>query len=161
PPSHSPRSLVTDTTTSFSTLAPGRICLFGEHQDYLGLPVIAAAINLHLRAEAERAEEPGFSLDMPDIGERLELDPNQEQQYTYSRDYLRAAINVLRREGLSWPEGYRLTVRGTVPINAGVSSSSALVVMWLRFLLETGQPARPYTAEDLARLGYQTEVKEF
>jgi len=25
---------------------PGRICFFGEHQDYLGLPVIAMAISL-------------------------------------------------------------------------------------------------------------------
>ena len=25
---------------------PGRICLFGEHQDYLGLPVIPMAISL-------------------------------------------------------------------------------------------------------------------
>ncbi len=144
-----------------SILAPGRICLFGEHQDYLGLPVIAAAINLHLRVEAQRTEEPGFSIEMPDIGERLQLDPNQEQTYTHSRDYLRAAINVLRREGLRWPEGYRLTIRGTIPINAGVSSSSALVVMWLRFLLETSRPSRPYSADDLARLGYQTEVTEF
>ncbi len=150
-----------DIAKPFSVMAPGRICLFGEHQDYLGLPVIAAAINLHLRADAERKEEPGFSIEMPDIGERLELDPDREQQYAHSRDYLRAAVNVLRREGLSWTEGYRLTFRGTIPINAGVSSSSALVVMWLRFLLETGRPSRPYTAEDLARLGYQTEVTEF
>ncbi|MBT7422666.1 MAG: galactokinase family protein, partial [Candidatus Marinimicrobia bacterium] len=27
---------------------PGRICLFGEHQDYLGLPVIAMAISLRI-----------------------------------------------------------------------------------------------------------------
>jgi galactokinase len=27
------------------TSTPGRIYLFGEHQDYLGLPVIAIAIN--------------------------------------------------------------------------------------------------------------------
>ncbi|MHA1586217.1 MAG: galactokinase family protein, partial [Candidatus Heimdallarchaeota archaeon] len=26
--------------------APGRVCLFGEHQDYLKLTVIPAAINL-------------------------------------------------------------------------------------------------------------------
>ena len=25
--------------------APGRVCLFGDHQDYLGLPIIACAIN--------------------------------------------------------------------------------------------------------------------
>ena len=27
---------------------PGRICLFGEHQDYLGLPVLAMAISLRI-----------------------------------------------------------------------------------------------------------------
>jgi galactokinase len=32
--------------------APGRICLFGEHQDYLGLPVITAAIDLRLELTA-------------------------------------------------------------------------------------------------------------
>ena len=29
--------------------APGRICLFGEHQDFLGLPVIACAIDLTMK----------------------------------------------------------------------------------------------------------------
>ena len=33
----------------FVSFAPGRVCLFGEHQDYLGLPVIAAAIPLGCR----------------------------------------------------------------------------------------------------------------
>nr|MDO8116777.1 galactokinase family protein [Candidatus Sigynarchaeota archaeon] len=28
------------------SFAPGRICLFGEHQDYLNFPVIAASIDL-------------------------------------------------------------------------------------------------------------------
>ncbi|MBT4369578.1 MAG: galactokinase family protein, partial [Candidatus Marinimicrobia bacterium] len=28
---------------------PGRICLFGEHQDYLGLPVIAMGISLRAK----------------------------------------------------------------------------------------------------------------
>jgi galactokinase len=31
---------------SGSISSPGRICLFGEHQDYLGLPVIPMAINI-------------------------------------------------------------------------------------------------------------------
>ncbi|MCH1575403.1 MAG: galactokinase family protein, partial [Flavobacteriales bacterium] len=30
---------------AFVSSAPGRLCLFGEHQDYLGLPVIAMAMN--------------------------------------------------------------------------------------------------------------------
>jgi len=28
--------------------APGRICFFGDHQDYLGLPVIAATIDRYI-----------------------------------------------------------------------------------------------------------------
>uniref|UniRef100_A0A7S4ELZ7 GHMP kinase N-terminal domain-containing protein n=1 Tax=Pseudo-nitzschia australis TaxID=44445 RepID=A0A7S4ELZ7_9STRA len=32
--------------TTFTAIAPGRLCLFGEHQDYLGLPVIALALPL-------------------------------------------------------------------------------------------------------------------
>jgi galactokinase len=141
--------------------APGRVCLFGEHQDYLGLPVIAAAINLRIGVEAVPRADGLFVLEMPDIGSRLVIDPSVEQTYAHRRDYLRSAVNVLRRERLSWPQGYDIVMRGSIPINAGVSSSSAMVVMWLRFLLETGVPRRACTPEDLARLGYQTEVAEF
>jgi galactokinase len=146
---------------SLRVSAPGRICLFGEHQDYLGLPVIAAAIALRIEVEAIPQAETRFHIEMPDIGERMEIDPNVEQTYAHGRDYLRSAVNVLRREGLTWPQGYRITLRGMIPINAGVSSSSAMVIMWLRFLLAAGVPQRAFTPEDLARWGYQTEVAEF
>jgi galactokinase len=33
---------------------PGRICLFGEHQDYLGLPVIAMAISLRATIRGDK-----------------------------------------------------------------------------------------------------------
>ncbi|MDC0235199.1 galactokinase family protein, partial [Candidatus Marinimicrobia bacterium] len=35
---------------------PGRICLFGEHQDYLGLPVIAMAISLRGKIKGQKRE---------------------------------------------------------------------------------------------------------
>jgi galactokinase len=34
------------------SLASGRTCLFGDHQDYLGLPVIACAINRNIKLTA-------------------------------------------------------------------------------------------------------------
>ena len=34
------------------SLAPGRTCLFGDHQDYLGLPVIACAISRNIKLTA-------------------------------------------------------------------------------------------------------------
>jgi len=111
--------------------------------------------------EATPHPDRRFVVEMPDIQERVEIDPNTEQTYAHKRDYLRSAVNVLRREGLTWPQGYHIVMRGEIPINAGVSSSSAMVIMWLRFLLETGTPRRAFTPEDLARWGYQTEVAEF
>jgi galactokinase len=41
-------------TDSLTVKAPGRICLFGEHQDFLGLPVIAAVIDLHITVSGAR-----------------------------------------------------------------------------------------------------------
>ncbi|MFW9908882.1 MAG: galactokinase family protein, partial [Candidatus Thorarchaeota archaeon] len=37
----------------FRVRAPGRICLFGEHSDYLGLDVIAASIDMEIEITAE------------------------------------------------------------------------------------------------------------
>lgn len=141
--------------------APGRICLFGEHQDYLGLPVIAAAIQLRIGVDANPRSDGLFVIEMPDTGETLTLDPNAEQIYAHHRDYLRSSLNVLRREGKHWPQGYSIVMRSTIPINAGASSSSAMTVMWLQFLLQTAEPRRSFLPEDLARWGYQAEVAEF
>ena len=36
------------------TKAPGRICFFGDHQDYLNLPVIAGTIDRFIEIKGER-----------------------------------------------------------------------------------------------------------
>ncbi len=46
--------------------SPGRICLFGEHQDYLGLPVIAAAISLRLTIKGHHRNDLNVSIHLPD-----------------------------------------------------------------------------------------------
>ena len=141
--------------------APGRICLFGEHQDYLGLPVVAGAVNLRIRIAATPRSDGLFAIDMPDIAESAQLDPSTDQHYAHHRDYWRSAVNVLRREGMTWSRGCNAIVRSEIPINAGVGSSSAMVVMWLRFLVEVADGAPSCDPEQLARWGYQTEVAEF
>ncbi len=147
---------------AFTVSAPGRICLFGEHQDYLGLPVIAAAINRRIRAEVQFSRDGHrLHLDMPDIKERLTLDPSQEQQYTRSRDYLRAGVNVLLREGARFPYGASIRITSNIPMQAGASSSSAMVVMWLRALCEMAEPPMNPDPETLARWGHRAEVLEF
>ncbi|MBC7288773.1 MAG: hypothetical protein H5T86_12205, partial [Armatimonadetes bacterium] len=75
--------------------APGRICLFGEHQDFLGLSVIAAPISLTIRVVARPREDSIFRIEMPDIQDRDEFDGREELEYIRERDYIRSATNVL------------------------------------------------------------------
>jgi galactokinase len=145
---------------------PGRICLFGEHQDYLKLPVITAAINLRLAISGKVQSKRQIEIDLPDIKSK-EVIPlpsaAEEVPYRQERDYFRSMLNVLLRNGLKLDCGYRCEVGGEIPINAGNSSSSALIVAWARFLLEHSQELKTRFAEpaDVARLGHLGEVVEF
>ena len=47
--------------------SPGRICLFGEHQDYLGLPVIAMAMNLRLQIRGRKRNDKKIIINLPNI----------------------------------------------------------------------------------------------
>ena len=51
--------------------APGRITLFGEHQDYLGFSIIAMAISRYIYLEAERIQEIKFIIELPDINDNI------------------------------------------------------------------------------------------
>lgn len=141
--------------------APGRICLFGEHQDYLGLPVIAAAINLRIRLNAVPRADHLCVAHMPDIGQDRVFNLEAENRYANEHDYLPAAINVLRREGVRWPCGYEVTVRSSIPINSGASSSTALQVAWCAFLLAAAGDPRLYDRREIALLAHRSEVVEF
>ena len=60
------------------SIAPARTCLFGDHQDYLGLPVIACAISRYITLTATANDEKAFHIKMPDIhSERTILINNQ------------------------------------------------------------------------------------
>ncbi len=141
--------------------APGRICLFGEHQDFLGLSVIATPISLTIRIEATPRDDMLFNIDMPDIEDHDEFDPREELEYIRERDYIRSATNVLRRAGMEFRRGYDVVITGTIPINAGTSSSSALVVAWVTFLLATQRGDVPHSREQIAKFAHQAEVLEF
>ncbi|GAB4034128.1 mevalonate kinase family protein [Spirosoma jeollabukense] len=141
---------------------PGRICLFGEHQDYLGLPVIAAAISRRISIDAQQAEQPGFRLNLPDIGDVVTIPfDGKPLHYPKIRDYFRSGINVLLREGFTFSKGIEGEVRGNIPINSGTSSSSALLVTWLNVLSQLSDEPQQFSRERLAELAYVAEVLEF
>lgn len=142
------------------SLAPGRTCLFGDHQDYLGLPVIACAINRHIKLTAEENDTKVFKINMVDIGEVRIIDINKIFLELEPRDYFGSSLRVLRRHGCIPNVGYDITVTGNIPINSGTSSSSALLLAWINFLIEAYGVNDEVTPEFIAKMGYVSEVLE-
>lgn len=140
--------------------APGRVCLFGDHQDYLGLPVIAAAINKYLWITARKNEKDHFFIQMPDINQTRKIHIHEPFEKLKKRDYFGSMLRVLKRYGCKPDCGYDIEVKGEIPISAGASSSSALTVAWGLLLLELFGADVPINSDLLCKVAYMAEVKE-
>ncbi|UCE09280.1 MAG: GHMP kinase [Candidatus Thorarchaeota archaeon] len=139
--------------------APGRIVLFGEHSDYIGLDVIPSAITLSITIEVSPREDKVVEVEYLDLDEHDEFRVGQKLSYRHKRDYLRSAFNIMRRKGCTPIRGADLRVRGEMPIAAGLSSSSALsvaAVMAAAYLSDHKMDLR-----DTALTAFDAEVTEF
>ena len=141
--------------------SPGRICLFGEHQDYLGLPVIAASISLRVTIEGQPREDMTVTVDLPDINGEETFSMEGDLTYTKEADYFKSGINTLRKDGFTFSNGCDCVVTGNIPVQAGTSSSSAMVVSWINFLSAMSDQAEELEPRVLADLAYRAEVQEF
>ncbi|MEO6282192.1 MAG: galactokinase family protein [Dyadobacter sp.] len=140
---------------------PGRICLFGEHQDYLGLPVIAAAISRRISIDGEYRDDDKIILHLPDLGLKEEFSLRDTFPYVIQRDYFRSTVNVLKRKGLSFSKGFECVIHGNIPINSGTSSSSALIVSWAHFLDKMSDNPFNFSQKELGEIANAAEVLEF
>ena len=139
---------------------PGRICLFGEHQDYLGLPVIAMAVSLRAKIIGEKRLDQKVIIHMPDI-ERTERFDLNDTEYQKERDYFKSGIRVCKKEGLSFASGFECEINSDIPIKAGTSSSSAIVVSWINFLNQMADEPFKLTKKEIGDLAFKAEVIEF
>jgi galactokinase len=110
--------------------APGRVNLIGEHTDYNGLPVFPMALQRRFRMLFRpRADEtlrlatmdgyPGRSFEIAG-----EIEPYEQGDWG---NYVKASARILaRRYGRL--RGMDILMHSDIPIAAGLSSSSALVV---------------------------------
>lgn len=143
------------------SLVPGRTCLFGDHQDYLGLPVIACAIDKFIKLVAVKNKSACFNISKPDINEQrtIQIDTVNENTVVIG-DHFLAVLKVLKKYNCIPSKGFDITITGTIPINAGLSSSSAVVVAWVQFLLEAFGCDEKVTQEFIAQVAYEAEVVE-
>ncbi|MFW9990541.1 MAG: galactokinase family protein [Candidatus Odinarchaeota archaeon] len=138
--------------------APGRVVFFGEHQDYLGCPVIPAAIDKKIVVTGSIIPDD-YEISLTDMNE-LESFSSRVITYVKPRDYLRSGVKVLQEEGvISEDKGVRAVIYGTIPIQAGLSSSSALCVAWITFLSTLHEQS--LTPMEITRLAHRAEVLEF
>ncbi|APZ47917.1 galactokinase [Polaribacter reichenbachii] len=143
------------------SIAPGRTCLFGDHQDYLGLPIIACAINRHITLKATKNNSDTFNIDLPDINQKRTISIFKDAEKLEKEDFLQSALQVLKRYKCIPNSGYDILITGTIPINSGTSSSSALTVAWIQFLLKAFGPEKFLNPQDIAQLAFEAEVLEF
>ena len=139
--------------------APGRITLFGEHQDYLGLPVIPAAIDLRIQITGQIAEGDEYSILLDDLGHIETFSPTKLDNLP-KRAYLQSSVKTLQQEGII-PSNrvVNAQISSDIPIQAGLSSSSALTVCWIKFLTELfNHPLEPM---EITQLAFKAEVLEF
>jgi galactokinase len=133
------------------TWAPGRIELIGNHLDYNGGPVLAAAIDRGIFVVAGDGSVGAIRATFPDVdGDRIvHVRRPWEPEWQSSRrkpapgDYLRGAIAALARRGYGVRDRMDLVVAGNLPHGIGISSSAALCVGLSRSIAER-QPD-PYT----------------
>lgn len=145
----------------FSVKAPGRICLLGEHQDYLGLEVISGAMNLCVQLTAEPSDQKRkLHVQLQNTGENLIMDTSEYLEPD-GRNYLQSGLNVMLSKGCRFTSGYNITVSGDLPIGKGVSSSSALCVGWIKLLAAIADKTIDLDPLLTAQLAFESEVVRF
>ena len=138
---------------------PGRICLFGEHQDYLGLPVIAMAISKFSSLSGVARKDAKVVIRKPDINNIEEFSLGDDK-YDSKQDIFKSGFNICKRFGFKFSRGFDVTVKSDIPIKAGTSSSSSLLVSWIHFLTRNADNAKNISKQVIGQLAYEAEVIE-
>ena len=140
---------------------PGRICFYGDHQDYLGLPVIAGTINRYIFIKGKPIQSSYFEINLLDFKRSIKVKFSNDPKTIKPGDYFKSVLYVLSKEGIIPNQGYRIDVSGDLPINAGLSSSSSLVVGWIRFLVRAFANEKSITDLQIAKWAVSAEVDFF
>lgn len=153
---------------------PSRLCLFGEHLDYHSLEVITMAIDLRFRAEISKRTDGIAVIMIKDESidtlnqkndylsyEKFEFDLKNELKYNNSRDYFKSCFNVIKKRGYDISCGFDIKMDSDIPIGKGMCSSSTMIVVLIKAVLEAVGADIKDNMSAIAQMGYEAEVTEF
>jgi galactokinase len=120
--------------------APGRVELLGNHTDYNGGLVIAAAIDRRTAFVGRRTsgrQAKVASVQFNDL-DTFSLDQIERSEAGAWTRYVRGVCWALARWHGPFSGGFEAAVSGDVPLGAGLSSSASLQAACASFLIELG-----------------------
>ncbi|MCI4438581.1 hypothetical protein JHC27_01830 [archaeon] len=131
------------TKPKFVASAPGGVDLFNTHQDYKGLPIVAAAVNLRTYVYAVPLDEEKIRIsttkNLSESNELVEYEIDLKEASEKERNpagYLAATIRILRRmeKESSKISGLKIYVRSDAPLDSDILGSGALEVSSIMLL---------------------------
>jgi galactokinase len=138
-----------------TAFAPGRVNLIGEHTDYNQGLALPFAIERGVTVRAEPIPAARVEAHALDLGEADSFPLGCQPEPAHGwRAFLRGAIAELGNAGVRIP-GARLTITGTLPRGAGLSSSAALevsLVLVLTAIAKVPEPDRTALAKLCSRV---------
>ncbi|MEM3368630.1 MAG: galactokinase family protein [Thermoproteota archaeon] len=127
----------------FVASAPGGVDLFNTHQDYKGLPVVAAAVNLRTYVYAVPLNEEKIKISTTEslsgnkeiVEYEIDLKDTSKKEKNYI-EYLAAIIRVLKRmeKESAKINGLKIYIRSDTPISQDISGSGTLEVSSMMLL---------------------------
>jgi galactokinase len=121
--------------SKFTTLAPGRVNLLGEHIDYNDGIVMPVAIDRYVHLECQPIDEPVIQLTAADysrsviiplhsLDDKVDIDGKPLPSFAL---YPAGVASALQKEGFEVP-GLNVVLTSNIPIGSGLSSSAAVEV---------------------------------
>jgi mevalonate kinase len=130
--------------------APGRICLLGDKSDLLGRPVIAAAVTRFLNFEFSRSNDGMLHFHNSNVNASFSRAFNEQKPDEFFK--FLSQISWRLRDRIA---PVRVLTYGDLPIGAGLSSSAACSVGFLRGLNHLFE--LKLTTAQIAELSYDVE----
>lgn len=113
--------------------SPGRVNLIGEHTEYNGAHVLPCAISLGIYGAVKKRTDRLVRLFSKNFSEQgiiqFTLDELDYKSSHGWANYPKGMLSSLQKAGHTLSEGFDLLVSGNIPVGAGLSSSTALLML--------------------------------